>query len=79
VPELAEFNANCSVANGVVTSAVNESHFSFDATILSEILAIPSRGFEGGQDCPRDSQTFGNIQADKSETRSANTLLCQEK
>jgi len=46
VPELAEFYANFSVANGVVTSAVNEWHFSFDAAILREILGIPSRGFD---------------------------------
>ena len=44
--ELAEFYANCSVANGVVTSAVNEWHFSFDAATLGEILGIPSRGFD---------------------------------
>ena len=46
MPELAEFYANCSVANGVVTRAVNEWHFSFDAAILGEILGIPLRGFD---------------------------------
>jgi len=45
VPELADFYANCSVTNGVVTSAVNEWHFSFDAATLGDILGIPSRGF----------------------------------
>ena len=44
--ELAEFYANCSVTNGVVTSAVNEWHFSFDAATLGEILGVPSRGFD---------------------------------
>ena len=46
VAELAEFYANCSVTNGVVTSAVNEWHFSFDAATLGEILGVPSRGFD---------------------------------
>ena len=43
---MAEFYANCSVTNGVVTSAVDKWHFSFDAATLGEILGIPSRGFD---------------------------------
>jgi len=46
VHELAEFYANCTVTEGVVTSTVNGKQLRFDAKILGEILGIPSTGFD---------------------------------
>ena len=45
-PELAEFYAKVVVTEGTVTSGVNGVKISFDARRLSEILGIPSVGFD---------------------------------
>ena len=46
VSDLAEFYANCSVTQGVVTSEVNERKIRFDAKKLGNILGVPSTGFD---------------------------------
>ena len=43
--DLAEFDANCKVTNGVVTSEVNGKKLRFDAKKLGEILGVPTVGF----------------------------------
>jgi len=45
VPDLAEFYANCSVTNDVVTSVVNGKRLRFNAKELGEILGVPAVGF----------------------------------
>jgi len=45
-PELAEFYAKVVVTEGTVISEVNGVKISFDARRLSEILGIPSVGFD---------------------------------
>jgi len=46
VPKLIDFYANCVVINGVVTSIVNGHKLRFDASDLSELLRVPSEGFD---------------------------------
>ena len=43
-PDLAEFYANCSVTQGVVTSVVGGTQIRFDAVRLGEILGVPTVG-----------------------------------
>ena len=44
--DLAEFYANCSITQGVVTSEVNGKRMRFDAMKLGEILSVPATGFD---------------------------------
>jgi len=46
VSYLAEFYANCSVTQGMVTSEVNGKKMRFDARKLGEILGVLATGFE---------------------------------
>ena len=46
VSDLAEFYANCSVTQGVMTSEVNGKKMRFDAKKLGEILGVPTIGFD---------------------------------
>jgi len=46
VSNLAEFYANCSVTQGVVTSEVNGKRMRFDVKKLGEILGVPATGFD---------------------------------
>jgi len=46
VSDLAEFYANCSVTQGMVTSEVNGKKMCFDARKLGEILGVLATGFE---------------------------------
>jgi len=43
---LAEFNANCVVTNGVVTSTVNDHDLRFDTKKLDELLGVSFEGFD---------------------------------
>jgi len=46
VSDLAEFYANCSITQGVVTSEVNGNKMRFDAKKLGEILGVPATSFD---------------------------------
>ena len=45
-PDLAEFYANVTVSEGLLTSTVNEVLIEVDARALGVILEVPARGFD---------------------------------
>jgi len=44
-PDLAEFYANISISEEIMTSTVNGVHIEFDAHTLGNILRVPTKGF----------------------------------